>query len=123
MSPLTCQQSQLSTHRLPDLEWYLPTYWHARHERAAPSFDEDQPEEIERYFSDLADILDTHAVVADDECKAAALKYMKHHQTNKLWRSSPTFADIGSSFVNFKDDILWLYPNFIHKPNIYDAGP
>ena len=83
----------------------------ARHKHTAPSFDEDRPEEIERYFSDLADILDTHAVVADDECKAAAFKYMKHHRTEKLWRSSPTFAEAGSNFTTFKDDILRLYPN------------
>lgn len=50
-------------------------------------------------------------VVANDECKAAALKYMKHHQTEKLWRSSPTFADTGSNFATFKDNILRLYPN------------
>ena len=83
----------------------------ARHEHAVPSFDKDWPEEIKRYFSDLADILHTHTVIADNECNVAALKYVKHHQTDKLWQSLPTFANGASTFEAFKADILWLYPN------------
>ena len=51
----------------------LPT----RSEHSVPSFDDNQPEELERYFADLETLLDCHTVNADQEKKQAALKISK----------------------------------------------
>ncbi len=79
-------------------------------ERSAPSFDETQPEEIERYFSDLEALLATHRVVADDKRKKAAVRYLKAVCTEKLWKTTPAFEDVTKTYDEFKADIFRLYP-------------
>ncbi|KAH9018553.1 hypothetical protein EDB84DRAFT_1276122, partial [Lactarius hengduanensis] len=82
----------------------------AHTERSAPSFDETQPEEIERYFADLELLLDNHTVAADGERKQAAVRYLKAVRTEKLWKTTPAFNDTTKTYAEFRADILKLYP-------------
>jgi hypothetical protein len=83
----------------------------ARHERSAPCFDNARPEEVEHYFADLQHLLAANAVVAEDEMKQAAVKYLKSVGTEKLWRTTPAFADAAQTYEEFKTEILSLYPS------------
>jgi hypothetical protein len=58
-----------------------------RSERSAPSFDDSQPEGLERYFADLQVLFNRYAVVDDQERKQAALKYLKI-RTESLWKTT-----------------------------------
>ena len=53
-----------------------------RSECLAPSFDDSQPEELARYFTNLEDLFHLHMVNADDERKQGALKYLKVQTEN-----------------------------------------
>jgi hypothetical protein len=85
----------------------LPT----RHEHLAPCFNNTRSEEVEHYFADLQHLLAMNAVVAEDEMKQATVKYLKSVGTKKLWRMTPTFADAGQTYKDFKTEILSLYPS------------
>ena len=82
----------------------------ARHERSAPTFDDTHLEEIERYFLDLETLFNTHNVIADGERKQAAVRYIKAVRTEKLWRSTPAFADPTKTYDEFKVAIFRIYP-------------
>jgi hypothetical protein len=81
----------------------------ARGERAAPTFDDTQPEELERYFSDLQAILDRHQIVDDQQCKLAALKYLKF-RTESLWKTTDAWVDQTKTYDEFKAEVFKLYP-------------
>jgi hypothetical protein len=83
----------------------LPT----RRERSAPSFDESQPEELERYFSDLEGLFDLYTVVNEEERKQAALRYLPV-RTEHLWKTAETYTDRTRSFAEFRAEIFRLYP-------------
>ena len=55
-----------------------------RSERSAPSFDDSQPEELERYFDDLQALLDRYAVVDEQERKQATLNIRKTSSVLKM---------------------------------------
>jgi hypothetical protein len=80
-----------------------------RSERAAPSFDDSQPEELERYFADLELLLDRHAVADNQDRKQAALKYLKY-RTESLWKTAEAWADPTKTYDEFKAEIAKLYP-------------
>jgi hypothetical protein len=65
----------------------------ARHEHSALCFDDTRPEEVEHYFTDLQHLLAAHVVELEDERKQATVKYLKFFGTEKLWKTSPAFAD------------------------------
>ena len=46
-------------------------------ERVAPSFDDSQPEELERYFANLEMLLDRFAVTDNQDQKQGSLRYLK----------------------------------------------
>jgi hypothetical protein len=48
-----------------------------RTKRSMPTFDDTQPEELERYFADLQVLLDRYNIMDQQDCKQAALKYLK----------------------------------------------
>ena len=81
----------------------------ARSERSAPSFDDNQPEELERYFADLETLLDRHTVNADQEKKQAALKYLKI-RTENLWKTTEAWTDPTKTYDEFKAEVFKLYP-------------
>jgi hypothetical protein len=83
----------------------------ARHERSALCFNDTRPKEVEHYFADLQHLLAANAVVAEDEMKQAAIKYLKSVGTKKLWRTTPAFADAVQTYEEFKTEILSLYPS------------
>ena len=78
-------------------------------ERSAPSFDESQPEELERYFSDLEGLFDLYTVVNEEERKQAALRYLPV-RTEHLWKTAATYTDRTRSFAEFRAEIFRLYP-------------
>jgi hypothetical protein len=80
-----------------------------RSERSAPSFDDSQPEELERYFADLQVLFDRYAVVDDQERKQAALKYLKI-RTESLWKTTEAWADQTKTYEEFKTEVFTLYP-------------
>jgi hypothetical protein len=81
----------------------------ARGERAAPSFDDTQPEELERYFDELQAQLARHNVTDENEMKVAALKYLAVG-VGKLWKSTVAWNDQTATFEEFKAEIFVLYP-------------
>ena len=48
---------------------------HSKH--TVPSFDDSQPEELQRYFVDLKVLLAQNNVIANQEWKQVVLKYLK----------------------------------------------
>ena len=80
----------------------------ARSERLAPSFDDNQPEELERYFADLETLLDHHTVNADQEKKQAVLKYLKIW-TENLWKMMEAWTDPMKTYEEFKAEVFKLY--------------
>ena len=79
----------------------------SRNERSAPSFDETQPQELDRYFSDLQVLLHRYNIVAEDERKQAAVRYLSIQGEN-LWKTTSTWAD--PTFEEFKAEVFRLYP-------------
>ena len=73
-----------------------------------PSFDDNQPEELERYFADLQVLFDQYAVVDDQERKQAALKYLKI-RTESLWKTTEAWADQTKTYDKFKTEVFTLY--------------
>ena len=49
----------------------------ARTEQLVPTFDDTQPEELERYFANLQVLLNWYNIMDQHECKEAVLKYLK----------------------------------------------
>ena len=58
-----------------------------RSERAAPSFDDSQPEELERYFADLELLLDRFGITNNQDRKQGSLRYLKI-RTESLWKTT-----------------------------------
>jgi len=83
----------------------LPT----RRERSAPSLDGNQPEDLERYFSDLQMLLLRHSVSDENQCKKAALRYLTI-QTERLWKTADTWTDQSKTYAQFRLEIFKLYP-------------
>jgi hypothetical protein len=80
-----------------------------RSERSAPSFDDSQPEGLERYFADLQVLFNRYAVVDDQERKQAALKYLKI-RTESLWKTTEAWNNPAMTYEEFKAEIYTLYP-------------
>ena len=80
-----------------------------RNERSAPSFDETQPQELDRYFSDLQALLHRYNIVAEDERKQAAVRYLSIQGEN-LWKTTSAWADPTRTFEEFKAEVFRLYP-------------
>src|ERR1700679_63088 len=84
----------------------LPT----RRERAAPTFADSEPEELEQYFTDLQALLSRHSVTDADQCKRAAIKYVSV-TTGRLWKSTAAWADTTQSYADFRSEVFRLYPS------------
>jgi hypothetical protein len=80
-----------------------------RSEHSAPSFDDSRSEELERYFADLEDLFNLHAVNDEHERKQGALKYLKV-QTESLWKTAEAWRDVTKSYNDFKQEVFKLYP-------------
>ena len=77
--------------------------------RAAPTFDDSQPEELARYFTDLEDLFARHAIADLQERKQAAVRYLKC-STERLWKTADAWANATKTYDEFKAEILKLYP-------------
>jgi hypothetical protein len=78
-------------------------------ERAAPTFDDSQPEELARYFSDLELLFTLHTVVDRQERKQAALRYVSV-RTESLWKTTEAWADQTKTYEEFKAEVFKFYP-------------
>jgi hypothetical protein len=81
----------------------------ARGECAAPTFDDQQPEGLGRYFVDLEVLLARNNVNAEAERKLAALKYL-NIQTENLWKTTEGWLDPTKTYDEFKEEVTKLYP-------------
>jgi hypothetical protein len=81
-----------------------------RRERAAPTFADSEPEELEQYFTDLQALLTRHSVANVDQCKRAAVKYVTV-TTARLWKSTAAWADTTQSYADFRAEVFRLYPS------------
>jgi len=82
----------------------LPT--HSEH--TAPSFDDSQPEELQRYFVDLEVLLAQNNVIANQERKQVALKYLKIW-TKSLWKTTKAWFNQTKTYNKFKAEVGKLY--------------
>ena len=80
-----------------------------RTERAAPSFDDTQPEDLDRYFADIQHLLTRCNITDEAEQKEAALKYLKT-RTERFWRSAEAFQDPTKMYLEFRTEITGYYP-------------
>jgi hypothetical protein len=92
----------------------------AHGEHAAPTFDDTQPEELERYFSNLQAILDCHQIVSDQECKLTMLKYLKF-RTESLWKTTNAWVDQTKTYDEFKAEVFKLYPGTSGDRTVHNA--
>ena len=83
----------------------LPT----RREESAPSFLNDQPEELVRYFDDLNILFIRHNVTDQQDCKQAACMYTSI-RTEQLWKTTAAWLDQAQTYEDFKTEVLKLYP-------------
>jgi Protein of unknown function (DUF4100)/Aspartyl protease len=81
----------------------------ARTEKAAPTFDDSQPEELERYFADLQVLLDRYNIADQNERKQAAVKYLKI-RTEQLWKTTEAWTNQNKTYEEFKTEVYTLYP-------------
>ena len=72
-------------------------------EETAPSFLDDQPNELERYFKDL------HNIADQQDHKEVACQYTSIH-TEQLWKTTSVWSDPAQSFNDFKTKVSKLYP-------------
>ena len=80
-----------------------------RSERATPSFDDSQPEELQRYFMDLEVLLAQNNIIANQEQKQVVLKYLKI-RTKSLWKTTKAWSDQTKTYNDFKAEVGKLYP-------------
>ena len=78
-------------------------------ERVAPSFDDSQPEELERYFTDLEMLLDCFAVTDNQDWKQGLLRYLKI-RTESLWKTTEAWTNQTKTYNKFKAEVAKLYP-------------
>ena len=81
----------------------------ARGERAAPTFDEAMPEDLERYFTELEFLMHRHNIIDEEDRKRAAIRYLKV-RTEMLWKSTAAWKDATKTFAEFKAEVIRLYP-------------
>ena len=81
----------------------------ARREESAPSFLNDQPEELVRYFDDLDILFIRHNVTDQQDHKEAACKYTSI-RTEQLWKTTAAWLDQAQTYEDFKTEVLKLYP-------------
>ena len=81
----------------------------ARREETAPSFLDDQPDELERYFEDLHTLFTHHNIADQQDRKEAACRYTSIH-TEQLWKTTSAWSDPAQSFGDFKTEVSKLYP-------------
>jgi hypothetical protein len=81
----------------------------SRNERSAPSFDETQPEELDRYFEELQALFDRYQIGDAADKKIAAVKYLKI-TTVSLWKTTIAWTDQTKTYEEFVTEIFTLYP-------------
>ena len=79
-------------------------------EKTAPSFLNDQPDELERYFEDLHTLFTRHNVADQQDCKEAACRYTSIC-TEQLWKTTSMWSDPAQTFDDFKTEVSKLYPS------------
>ena len=84
----------------------LPT----RREETAPSFLNDQPDELERYFEDLHTLFTRHNIADQQDRKEVACRYTSIC-TEQLWKTTSAWSDPAQSFDNFKTEVSKLCPS------------
>src|SRR6202008_1932472 len=80
-----------------------------RMERAAPSFDDTQPEDLDQYFADIQHLLTRCNITDEAEQKEAALKYLKTC-TERFWRLAEAFQDPTKTYLESRVEIMRYYP-------------
>ena len=78
-------------------------------DRGSPKFDPERPHELRRFFEDLKFHFSRSQVVAKEEMKQHALRFVDC-DTAELWEILPEFADATMSYQKFVDAVYKLYP-------------
>lgn len=81
----------------------------ARGDRAAPTFDQDNPRDLRRYLQDLEARLSRLAITNLIEKKKYVIRYVDI-ATSELWESLPQFTSATATYDNFLNAIHHLYP-------------
>ena len=85
---------------------FMPAYG----ERSAPTFNEDKPRELPRFFFELERLFKRDPALTDAEKKADVLRYVDY-DLDQVWRTIPEFKSSTATFDDFKAAILAYYPN------------
>jgi hypothetical protein len=85
-------------------------YMPAKGERSAPTFDQDKPRELSRFFSELERLFQRVGVTVERDKKDELLRYVDF-DVEQIWRTFPEYANGASTFKDFKDKILSHYPD------------
>ena len=84
----------------------------ARREETAPSFLDDQPDELERYFEDLHTLFLHYNIADQQDHKEVACRYTSI-RTEQLWKTTSAWSDPAQSFDDFKTEVQKLYPGVL----------
>ncbi|KAK0476923.1 hypothetical protein EDD18DRAFT_1365874 [Armillaria luteobubalina] len=76
--------------------------------RDAPRFNEDEPENLRRFFNEIDDLFDDFNIVDDRERKRKIVRYADARSEDE-WKMLDEYSD-GSSYSDFKKAILANYP-------------
>lgn len=79
-----------------------------RTDKNRPTFDDKEPRALPRYFEDLEDWLASAQIVADEEKKRYAVRYVSI-ETEDVWRALPNFP-ANHSYDDWKAEVIALYP-------------
>jgi hypothetical protein len=82
----------------------------ARGERAAPTFDQTKPRELNRFFEELEYLFDRATLQDEAEKKKHVLRYVEF-DVEQLWKTFPEYTDANKTYNDFKTAILVHYPD------------
>lgn len=82
----------------------------ARGERAAPTFDQNKPRELLRFFEDLEYLFARASLEDEAEKKKHALRYVTF-EVEQIWKNFSEYTDPLKTYKDFKAAILLYYPD------------
>ena len=92
--------------QITEMSKYMPAFG----EKSAPTFNEDKPRELPRFFAELERLFKRDPALTDTEKKADVLRYLDY-DLEQVWRTIPEYDNLLSTYEQFKAAVYVYYPN------------
>jgi hypothetical protein len=104
-SSLTKTLSRTLSERTEEMTTYVMPI---RGERSAPTFDQNQPNDISRYFRQLEALFARSKIEEETEKKQYATSYVSSEVADS-WEAIPDFANKTKTYIDFRDRLYEIY--------------